>query len=480
MYMHKSDRVVKSLLWKAGERMLVQGLNLLVQVILARLLMPEDFASLAIIAAIVNYLGLFVQSGLSVAVVQKSDLTSKDIATLTTISLLAASIMYIGLFFAAPIISNYYDVGDLVLPIRVMGVTLFLFAFNSIQTGLLQRKMQFRTIFFRSMLATPLSGIVGITMAYLGYGIWALIAFNISNTLIIVLFMSMIPELRLKLGFSLQSAKELYSFSIKILGTSLVSAGGDTVRTLTIGKHFNANQLAYFDRGLSYSGLVTQVVNTSLSSVMLPVLSRQQEDISNFRNMARKSVGMSSFLMVPVLVMLAVVSEPLVRIILSEKWVPCAIYLSLFCLLRIPGIITSIDKQAYYALGKSQIGLYYEIFLLAANLMSLFFMLDYGVLAIAIGFTVVEYLGNFILFVVSDKVYHYTLKDRFCDMYKPVLSSIIMAGCMHLLTFIFKNILFLLVLQIVIGALSYLLMSVLLKDRNMIYVKDKIASLIGK
>ena len=274
--MVKGNSIISSLLWKAGERMLVQGLNLLVQVILARLLMPEDFASLAIIAAIVNYLGLFVQSGLSVAVVQKSNLTTKDVATLTTISLLAALVMYIGLFFAAPVISNYYDVGDLVLPIRVMGVTLFLFAFNSIQTGLLQRKMQFRTIFFRSMLATPLSSIIGITMAYLGYGIWALIAFNISNTLIIVLFMNMIPELRLKLGFSLQSAKELYSFSIKILGTSLVSAGGDTVRTLTIGKHFNANQLAYFDRGLSYSGLVTQTVNTSLSSVMLPVLSRQQ------------------------------------------------------------------------------------------------------------------------------------------------------------------------------------------------------------
>ncbi len=478
--MPKESRIISSLLWKAGERMFVQGLNLLVQLILARLLMPEDFASLAIIAAIVNYLGLFVQSGLSVAVTQKSNLTSKDIATLTTISMLAALVMYVGLFFASPAISKYYGLGEIVLPIRVMGVTLFLFAFNSIQTGLLQRKMQFRTIFFRSMLATPLSGIIGVTMAYLGYGIWALIAFNISNTLIIVLFMNMIPELRLKLGFSLQSAKELYSFSIKILGTSLVSAGGDTVRTLTIGRYFNANQLAYFDRGLSYSGLVTQVVNTSLSSVMLSVLSRQQDDESNLRQMVRKSIGMSSFLMIPILVMVAVVSEPLVRIILSEKWVPCAIYLSIFCFLRIPGIITSIDKQAYYALGKSQIGLYYEIFLLVANLISLFFMLDYGVLAIALGFIVVEYLGNFILFVVSDNVFHYTLKDRFLDLYKSVLSSVVMVICMYILTFILNNSFALLVSQIVMGVSSYLIMSVILKDKNMIYVKEKIQLLIGK
>lgn len=470
------NNVISSLLWKASERMLVQGLNLLVQVILARLLLPEDFASLAIIAAIVNYLGLFVQSGLSVAVVQKENITSIDISTITTISLLVALIMYVGLFFAAPYINKFYQVGELVWPIRVMGITLFLYAFNSIQTGLLQRKMMFRTIFFRSLLATPLSGLIGITMAYMGYGIWALIAFNVSNILIIVFFMNMIPELRLKLGFSLQSAKELYSFSIKVLGTSLVSAGGDTVRTLTIGKYFNANQLAYFDRGLSYSGLVTQVVNTSLSSVMLPVLSRQQDNMNDLKNMVRKSIGVSSFLMIPILAIIAVVSEPLIRIILSEKWVPCSIYLSIFCILRIPGIITSIDKQAYYALGKSHIGLYYEILLLAANLISLYLMLDHGVIAIALGFTLVEYLGNLCLFVVSRRIFHYTLRDRFVDMYKPILSSLWMVLCMFTLSFFIDNNYVLLLSQIVLGVLSYLTMTALLKDKNLIYLTNKIKS----
>lgn len=189
--MVQSNVVIKSLLWKVGERVFVQGVGLLVQVILARLLMPEDFACLAIITAIVNYLGLFVQGGLAVAVVQKKDFTQKDVSTLTLISLFAAMIMYVCLFFAASEISNYYNVGDLLWPIRVMGLSLFLFAFYSIQTGLLQRKMMFRTIFFRSILATPLSGVIGIAMAYMGYGVWALIAFNISNILSIVIFMNL-------------------------------------------------------------------------------------------------------------------------------------------------------------------------------------------------------------------------------------------------------------------------------------------------
>lgn len=473
----QSNLVIKSLIWKVSERIMVQGFGLIVQIILARLLMPEDFACLAIITAIVNYLGLFVQSGLSIVVVQRKDLTDKDVATLTSISLSVALLMYIVLFYAAPIISRYYDVGELLWPIRVMGLSLFLFAFNSIQTGLLQRKMMFRSIFFRSMLATPLSGIIGITMAYMGFGIWALIVFNISNILAIVIFMTMIPEIRLKLGFSIENAKELYSFSSKILGTSLISSGGDTIRTLTIGKYFSSNQLAYFDRGLNYSALVTQVVNTSLSSVLLPVLSRAQENRGELREVARKSVGISTFVMVPILVMVAVLSKQLVFIVLSDKWIPCAIFLSMFCMLRIPGIITSIDKQVYYALGKSQIGLYYEIGLLSANLCSLIIMIPYGVLAIAIGFTMIEYLGNLVLIIISSHIYQYTLLYRLKDMYKPVMNASVMALVMYVLHYVLNNVYILLLSQIIIGLVVYIIMAIITKDQNFFYIKQKIKSI---
>lgn len=472
--MSQSSGIINSLFWKTGERFMVQGIGLLVQIILARLLMPEDFASLAIITAIVNYLGLFVQSGLSIAVVQKKNLTKNDISTLTTISLLAALLMYIVLWEAAPLISDFYKVGELTWPIRVMGLTLFLFAFNSIQTGILQREMMFRAIFFRSLLATPLSGIIGIVMAYMGFGIWALIAYNISNILAIVVFMNLIPELRLRLGFSLQSAKELYSFSIKILGTSLVSAGGDTIRTLTIGKCYSPNQLAYFDRGLNYSGLVTHVVNTSLSSVLLPVLSRNQDDIIHLKSLARQYVSMSAFIMVPVLTLVAVSAKPLIIFVLSEKWLPCAIYLSLFCLLRIPGIISTCDKQVYYALGKSQIGLYYEICLLLINLLALIVLIKFGVIYIAIGLTILEYVGNFVIFVISSKIYQYTIKERIRDLIKPFFNAFVMATVMYSMIYFIQNDLFLLLFQVIIGLITYLVMTKLTKDNNLQFIIKKL------
>lgn len=470
--MTESSKVFHSFFWKAGERLAGQGIALLVQIILARLLLPEDFACLAIINAILNYLGLFVHCGLSIAVVQKKELTKIDLATLTSISLIVALVLFILLFILAPTISNFYNLGDIAWPIRVMGVSFFLYSFNSIQTGLLTRNMKFKTLFYCGLLATSLSGILGVLLAYSGFGVWALISYNIAGILLSVIFMNMIPGLRLSIGFSWKSAKELYSFSLKILGTNLISAGGDSVRTLAIGKAYSPNQLAFFDRGLIYSNLVTQVVNASLSSVLLPTFSRSQEDIEHLRGMVRRSVGVSSFIMIPLLVFVAIAAKPLVGLVLSEKWLPCAIFLSIFCILRIPGIITSIDKQVFYALGKSQIGLYYEIGLLVANLISLIIMISYGPLAIALGFTVIEYIGNFVLCIVASKVYGYTIIDRTKDVVISVLYSVFLFIACWSVTYLNLNYITTLILQTIIGITVYVSLAYFTKDKNFIIIKE--------
>ena len=265
---------------------------------------------------------------------------------------------------------------------------------------------------------------------------------------------------------------------MKILGTNLISAGGDTIRTLTIGKTYRPNQLAFFDRGLVYSNLVTQVVNASLSSVLLPTFSRAQDNTNHLREMAQRSVEVSSYIMIPLLVFVAIVAEPLVGIVLSEKWIPCAIYLSVFCIMRIPGIITSIDKQVFYALGKSQIGLYYEIGLLIANLISLCIMLPYGPFAIAIGFTIIEYIGNFVLCVIASKVYGYTIVDRLKGIMRPVIFSLVMFTACYCAFFLHLNFYYTLLIQLVVGAVSYYLMSIITRDKNFMYIKESIINAI--
>lgn len=459
--------IVSSFLWKASEHLLLQGLGLVVQIILARLLMPEDFACLAIINAIVVYLGLFVQSGLSTVVIQRESLDDLDISTLFTTSFIIAFIIYVPLFFVAPYISNYYNYENLTWPIRVMSLTLFLYSFNSVQSGLLIRRMKFKTIFVRNVLSLPIAATIGIFMAYNGYGVWALIAFHMLSTIITIVFMCFIPELRLKIGFSITRAKEMYSFSSLILLTNLISSGSDSLRTMVIGKKYTPNNLAYYDRAYTYSNLLTGVVSVSLSSVMFPVFSRQQNDISKIYETARRTVGLSSYVIFPFMILIAIMAKPLVLVILTEKWIPCAVYLSIFALFRILGVVTSIDKQIFYALGNSKIGLYYELFLLFANVLMLYIAVPLGLIYVAIGAFIVELVGNFLLMMISSKLYGYKLVERIRDMAKPIANSIIMSVFIYIISCWGLDVYLQILLQLTIGVASYLLLSYITKDQNL-------------
>ena len=196
--------------------------------------------------------------------------------------------------------------------------------------------------------------------------------------------------------------------------------------------------------------------------------------------MVRRSVGVSSFIMIPLLVFVAIAAKPLVGLVLSEKWLPCAIFLSIFCILRIPGIITSIDKQVFYALGKSQIGLYYEIGLLVANLISLFVMIPYGPLAIAIGFTVIEYIGNFVLCIIASKVYGYTIIDRTKDIILSLSNTAILFIACWSITYLNLSYFITLILQSVVGIILYVLLAYFTKDKNLVIIKEIINNTFHK
>jgi len=474
------SKVVNSLWWKMLERIFSQGVNLIVQIILARLLLPADFGSLAIIVAITNYAAIFVQSGLGTAIIQKKNLEYRDVETLLTASLSIALIFYIALFFSATWIASFYNSPSLIWPLRVQALVLFLNAINSIQTALLSRSMNFKTLFWRSVIAVPVAGAVGIIMAYKGFGLWALVAHNLTNMLVVVLVMTIGARIPLKIGFNWSSAKQLYSFSGKILLTSLVSGAGDTIRTMVIGKKYSRADLSYYDKAYTYSNYVIQIVIGTIQSVILPVLSRSQDDLGTLKKMARRSIGTSAFVMFPVLFWVAAASQPLVILLLTEKWAPCIPFLMLFCVLRMCGCISSVDKQVYYAIGRSEIGLYYEFFFLLANLIVLFFTVKLGIKFIAIGYFVMEYIGTFSLFVVSSKVYGYKLGERLKDLLRPMINAFVMFLVCWSVNLLHLNNLITIICQFILGVFIYWILSIITHDQNVSYLKETIVSTIKK
>ncbi len=462
-------KVVSSLTWKLFERFVSQGLSLAIQIILARLLLPEDFGSLAIIVAITNYAAIFVQSGIATALIQKKDLDDKDVSTVLISCLILASAFYTILFVAAPFIANAFESDILVPTLRIQSLVLFLNAINSVQTAILSRKMQFKRLFVRSLIAVPVSGIVGIAMAYLGFGLWSLVMYNLSNMLVVVLVMNIGNDLRIKLGFSMEKARTIYSFSSKILVTSFVSGGYDLMRTMAIGKKYNTNDLAFYDKAYSYSYYVVNILNSSISSVMLPTFSKKQDDINEIKLIARRSTKLSAFVMIPLMVGIATIATPLVRLLLTEKWMECVPYLMIFCMLRIPGIFMAIDKQIFYAIGRSEINMYYEICLFIINIIALIISLKMGVLWIAIFACAIEYIGLIAIFTLSKKFVNYNFKERLLDLWKSIASSIVMFVGLNFINLQTSDLVTILA-KFIIGVVVYLLMSMILSDDSLKYI----------
>lgn len=477
---NRSDTITKSLFWKVFERLSVQGINLIVQIVLARILLPTDFGNLAIIVAVTNYAGIFVQTGFATAIIQKKEIEKKDISTLLTTSLVVAVFFYVLLFFLAPFISNIYSTNELIWPLRVLGLLLFLNAINSIQTAVLSKKMMFRKIFYRSIIAVPISGVVGILLALNGFGLWALVIHNVLNAFIIVVVMSFDKDCRFIPSFSFRRLKHFLPFSTKILLTGCVTGGGDFIRTLLIGSKYSTEELSYYDKAYTYSNYATQIAGQSITSVMLPSLSREQDNSEIMKNLARKSIQMSTFVMFPVLLGIAAVSEPFVLIFLTDKWAPAIPFLMIFCVLRMPSFICNIDKQVFYALGKSGIILVYEIILLALNVSVLFFTLQFGVIYIAVGAMAVEWIGCFSICIVSKYIYKYSLVERLCDVWKPTLNSLIMFICVYLLKYLHLNLFLTFFIQVLCGISLFFLLSFITRDKSLKELFSRISALFKK
>lgn len=461
-------KITSSFVLKIAERTVSYGISLVVQIVLARILFPSDFGSLAIMIAITNYAMLFVQSGLPTALIRKKEIDQDDVSTVFTASIVVALIMYIAIFILAPFLSYYFNNSELIWPIRVLSLTLFLYAINGVQNALFTRSFRFKQVLIKSLISVPLSGVIGIAFASLGLGIWSLIAQNFMSILITVIVMLYGLDYRLKIGFRWEKAKALYSFGGKILVTNLVNGLYDASRTLAIGKQYNSDSLAYYDKANTYTYYINQIVNSSISSVLLPTFSQKQNDIERLCEMARKSVRMSSFLMMPALIGCATISRVLIPLLLTEKWAACIPFFVVFCFIRIPEIIKTIDIQVYYSLGKSGLHLYYSVIMCGLSIIALLISLYINVLAVAFAALIVEYLSLIVVCIISCRVFGYKVSERIKDIIKPLSNSAIMAIVVFALGYYLSfSPVVSIVLQVATGIVVYLIMAFITRDGSL-------------
>ena len=466
--------VISSLFWKSLERGGVSGVQFIVQIILACLLLPEDYGVIALIVVFISISQTFVQSGLGTALIQKKEVTDEDYSSVFYLTLVVALVFYGILFLVAPFIAAFYNQPLITPVLRVLGLTLFFGAVNTIQNAVIARNFQFRKLFISSLGAVLLSGVVGVAMAYAGYGVWALVGQQLTSIIALCAIMWLTVKWRPKLLFSLTRVKELFSFGWKLLVSGLMDVTYNNLSSLVIGKLYPVSMLGYYTKGQEFPNVLVANINSSIQAVMFPAYAKCQDNRPQVKQIMRRALVTSSFLVFPAMAGLAAVAEPLVILLLTEKWLVAVPFLQIFCAVYALWPIHTANLQAINALGRSDIFLKLEILKKIVGLSMLAVTIPIGIYAMALGMVVTGIIATLINSYPNRLLLEYSFTEQWKDLMPALILSLVMCGVTYGVLFLGLSTWATLILQIVIGVIVYVGLAWVLGLESLTYVLDTV------
>ncbi len=451
----------KAFFWKLLERFGVQGVQFLLQIILARLLDPEHYGTLSLMIVFTTLANVFIQNGFNTALIQNKHVTEDDYSSVFWVSSGIAGMLYAVIFFCAPLIAQLYKTPELVAPLRVLALMLFPGALNSVQLAKVSRELDFKKVFYSNVGAIVVSGVAGIAIALMGGGLWALVAQSLLNVLVACLVMRVTVKWRIRLVCNWKRIKELFSFGWKLLISSLLDTLYQDVRSLVIGVKYNSDTLGYYNRGKQFPQFFIHAVNGTVQSVMLPAMSAEQDDRVQVKTLMRRSITTSAYVIFPLMAGLAGVATPLVRLLLTEKWLPCVPFLQIYCFTLAFYPVHSCNLQAINAMGRSDLFLKLEIIKKSYGMVTLaiaVFCFD-SPIAIALTGAVTALLSCFVNASPNKKLVGYSYFEQMRDLLPATGLSAAMLFCVLAAGNLPLPDIAVLPLQVVIGAAVYLLLS---------------------
>jgi O-antigen/teichoic acid export membrane protein len=474
-----NKQLVESLVFKFIERVGVRLIAFVISVILARLIDPATFGLLAIITVFVSLSQVFVQGGLNIALVQCKEVDEEDYSTVFWISLLVAILFYILLYATAPVIAHFYDSEELVHPLRVLGITLLFGAVNSIQTAQLSREMRFGSQMVCNLIATVIAGCAGIVCAYLEWGIWALVVYNATNQVLVCFLMVFATKWRPKFVFFKWRAVRFVRYGWKILVSNLLYSLYSDLRSLIVGRVFSTEDLAYYDRGNQLPNMVAFNLDQAIQSVMLPTLSKLQDQKEQVRHKLRRMEQVSSYLICPIMVGIAVVAHSFVMLFLSEAWLVCVPYMMVFSIGYCFMPVASYCNVAVKAIGRADVYAKNQAIRIATMFVLLIVsvLVFRSVMAIVICYAISLFLEMIIAIWPTRKLIDYSYFAAMHDVL-PNFSIALFAGAVaYCIKFVNVPMIWEFILQIITGIAAYLLMSIITKNKSFRYILGRVREL---
>ena len=469
---------ISNLVWRFAERCGAQGITFIVSIVLARLLEPTDYGLISLVTIFTAVLQVFVDSGLGTALVQKKNADDLDFSTVFYCNVAFCCVLYGILFLTAPLIASFYNNEELLLVIRVLGLTIVISGLKGIQQAYVSRHLIFKRFFFATSGGTIGAAVIGIFMAYQGYGVWALVAQQLSNMTVDTVILWITVRWRPKKLFSFKRLKGLFSYGWKLLISSLIDAVYNDMRQLIIGKVYSSADLAYYNRGKQFPQVIVQNVNASIDSVLLPIMSSSQDDKARIKVMTRRSIMLSSYIMWPMMFGLMAVGRNLIQILLTDKWMMCLPFLYIFCFGQGLMPLQTANLNAIKSLGRSDLYLKMEIIKKSVGLTIVLVTMNINVFAIAVGSVCYSVFASIVNAFPNKSLIGYSYREQIRDIFPPLGLSIVMALIIHNLSFRFIPITVQLFIQIIIGIAIYFLGSILFKLESFLFAKDTIFGML--
>ena len=478
----RSQKTISSFLFKVIESVGNQGIAFLVSLLLARLLDPSDYGVLSMLTVFIAVAQVFVQSGLNTALIQKKDVDETDLSSVFYVSFGVAAAFYALLFVLSPWLAEFFRMPALKDTLRVMALILLPGSLVSVQTAVVSRQMAFRRLMIASLCATVLSGTVGVVMALNGAGYWALVAQQMTNQCALAILLLVLIKWRPRRVFSFARVKSHLRFGWKLLMSGLLDTGFTNLRSAVIGKKFSDEALAFYTRGKQFPELVMNAINGSISSVMLPVLSEQQDETERMKMTMRRSVMLSSFIVVPMMAGLAAVAEPMISLLLTDKWLPCVPFLQLCCIDFALYPIHTSNLSAINAKGRSDVFLKLEIIKKAYGMVILLVtvLCFDSVMDIAWGGVVSSLVSAAINAHPNKALISYGYLEQMRDIMPTILLSLVMFGVVYAMNALPLPAAALLVLQAVTGVIVYGGLSLLFQVESVQFVLQMVKKLLKR
>lgn len=439
--------------------------------------MPEDYGAIALITVFIAIASVIIDTGFSSALIQRKDVDEVEYSSVFFASIFMSIALYFAIYIASPYISNYYSEPVLKWVLRVQALTIVIAGFSSVQYSILVRNLLFKKLFKYRMLGIALQGAIGITLAVLGFGVWALVIPNLVNSAVITIPLWMIIEWKPKLLFSYAKLKNLFSFSSKILAISLISNIFNNIKSLIIGKSFSPTTLGYYNRGYQIPNLIMINTDGAISAVMFPVLSKCQNDRTRLLSIYKRSIRTSVFIAFPLMLGLFAVSESLTILLLTEKWLPSVPFLRLTCLICMTWPF-SIAYQLFNSQGYSGTSLRLNITAKIIDVILMVFSIRYGVYAFVFSALISSLISILINFVVVQKFFEYKVLEQLKDVMPSLILSVLMGILVYSVRNITDTIILNFMIQVVIGIIFYVGSANIFKMEIYLYLRDSITSII--